>query len=778
MAKKQRKREYLRLRGDTGHHFRILAVMLVLGLGAFVPVAFQLYSLMISQYDYYSRLALRNQTRTTVVTADRGTIYDRNMNILAISQSVENVYLDPHELKQSKADIADIAKTLGEILDLDPDWISQQAKDTSMRYKQIAARISEKTAAVIRSYMNENGISGIHLEPNSQRYYPYGTLAAQVIGFTNASNTGSEGIEAAYDRYLQGVAGKVITTKGNNEMDMPYSYEKYIASQPGCSLVLTLDTTVQACLEKQMQNAIDRYQVQNGAFGVVMNVKTGEILAMATLGSYDPNQYLEILDPVVQEELKKLGEDYRSYPQDSAAYQNGLKAYQKALNQAQLKQWRNRVISDGYEPGSTFKVLTMAAALDCGAIDLNTSFHCSGSEQIPGRSQLLHCWRSAGHGAEKTPQALQNSCNIAFAHIALKLGGERFYEYIQKFGVTEKTGIDLTGESKGVFFSQELVTNTDKWGTASLTSGSFGQTFKLTPLQLVTAIASVVNGGYLMEPYIVSEVVDAQGNTVLKQEPTVRRQTISTETSQIMCQLIRSVVTDGTAKNASVAGYSIGGKTGTSEKIDVFDENGQRVLDKIVSFVGIAPMEDPEYIVLVALDTPSRSTGLYISGGVMAAPTVGAVMADILPYLGAKQSFAEGDVAGKSVVMPDLTGLTQKEAQKLLKEQSLTAVFSGTAETITGQIPAAGQTVPGGSQVLLYLGDSPGEQTVTVPNFAGMTRQQASDAAGALGLYILPKGNLDISPGVTATIQSISPGTQVSLGTTIEITFTDPKAAD
>ncbi|MBP3478161.1 MAG: PASTA domain-containing protein [Oscillospiraceae bacterium] len=778
MAKSKRKQVYSRIRGDTGHHYRILAVMLILGIAAFVPVGAQLYSLMVGQYDYYSQLALRNQTRTTTVTADRGTIYDRNMNILAISQSVENVYLDPHELKQSKADVAAISQTLGKILELDPAWITEQAKDTSMRYKQIAARISEDTAAQIRSYINENGISGIHMEPNSQRYYPGGTLAAQVIGFTNASNTGSEGIEAAYNSYLEGTAGKVITTKGNNEMDMPYSYEKYVASRPGCSVILTMDTTVQACLEKQMQNAIDRYAVQNGAFGMVMNAKTGEILAMATLGNYDPNNYLEITDHEALSEIERLKNTYLSYPQDSDAYQKGLVAYKEALTAARLKQWRNRVLSDGYEPGSTFKVLTMAAALDCGAIDLNTSFHCSGSEQIPGRAQRLHCWRSTGHGSEQTPQALQNSCNIAFAHIALKLGGERFYEYIEKFGVTEKTGIDLAGESKGVFFSKELVTDTDKWGTASLTSGSFGQTFKLTPLQLVRAIASVVNGGYLMEPYIVSEVVDADGNTVLKQEPTVIRQTISGETSKTMCQLIESVVTDGTAKNASVAGYSIGGKTGTSEKIDVFDENGQRVLDKIVSFVGIAPMDDPEYIVLVALDTPSRSTGLYISGGVMAAPTVGAVMADILPYLGVKQSFSEEDIAGKTVVMENLTGMTAKEAQKVLEEQTLTAVLSGSGETVTAQIPAAGQSLPGGSQVLLYLGEEPSEAMVTVPDFLGMTRQQASDAAGALGLYILPKGNLDISPGVTATIQSVAAGTQVSPGTTIQLEFTDTKAAD
>ena len=778
MAKHGKRKEYARVRMDSGQHQRILAVAAVLGLLAFIPVALRLYDLMVAEYDYYAARALRNQTRTTTVTADRGNIYDRNMNILASSQSVENVYLDPHELKQSKADVEQIANTLGQILELDPAWIRKQAGDITMRYKQIASRISEETAARIRAYINENKISGIHLEPSSQRYYPYGTLASQVIGFTNASNTGSEGVEAAYNSYLEGSAGKVITTKGNNEMDMPYSYERYVASQSGCSVVLTLDATVQACLEKQMEAAISRYAVKNGAFGIVMDVNTGEILAMATLGGYDPNNYLEIADTNTLQRLGELKSSYLAQPENSQAYELGKKEYQQALTAARLKQWRNRCLSDGYEPGSTFKVLTMAAALDCGAIDLNTSFYCKGAERIPGRSQLLHCWRSAGHGAEKTPQALQNSCNIAFAHIALKLGGERFYDYVQRFGVLEKTGIDLAGESKGIFFDKALVTDTDKWGTASLTSGSFGQTFKLTPLQLVRAIASVVNGGNLMEPYIVSEVLDADGNTVLKQEPTVLRQTISPETSKTMCELIRSVVTEGTAKNASVAGYSIGGKTGTSEKIDVLDDNGQPTLDKIVSFVGIAPMDDPQYIVLVALDTPSRETGIYISGGVMAAPTVGAVMADILPYLGVEQTFTEEDVAGKTVVLEDMTGLSAKEAEKRLKAVSLTARTVGTGDTVTGQLPAPGETVPGGSQVLLYMGETPVTSQVRVPDFIGMNRAQAADAALNAGLYILAAGNMELAPNVTVTAQSIAPGTQVSQGTTIRLEFTDTKAAD
>ena len=373
---------------------------------------------------------------------------------------------------------------------------------------------------------------------------------------------------------------------------------------------------------------------------------------------------------------------------------------------------------------------------------------------------------------------MQNSCNLAFAHIALKLGGEKFYEYIEKFGILEKTGIDLSGESKGVFFDRSLIVDTEKWGTASLTSASFGQTFKITPLQLVRAIASVVNGGYLMEPYLVSEVIDEQGNTVLKQEPTVVRQTISKETSDVMRTLIQSVVEEGTAKNAQVAGFSIGGKTGTSEKIDVFDENGQRVLDKIVSFVGIAPMEDPQYIVLVALDTPSRSTGIYISGGVMAAPTVGAVMADILPYLGLQQHFTEENIASKQIVVEDLTDMTRKDAENILRKQSLTACFIGSGDTVTGQIPSAGKTVPGGSQMIVYMGEEMPEVTVQVPDFTGMNRAQATITAGELGLFVLHRGNSELSTRVVVTSQSIPAGTLTAAGTTIQLEFTDTAARD
>ena len=775
---KKRRKTYRRIRGDSGQLRRIRIVMAVLGLVAFVPVVGQLYNLMVDQFDTYSALALSNQSRSTSITPERGIIYDRNMNILAASKTVENVYIDPRELHQTGMDIAAVSEALSAILDVDAEKVEQLANDQTKRYHLVKNRVEESLAAKVRQYINENDITGIHLEPNTERYYPYETLAAQVIGFTNASNEGAEGIEASYDAYLSGQAGKVSTTKGNNEMDMPYSVERYLSGQTGASVVTTLDMTVQACLEQGMQDAIDQYDVQNGAFGMVMDVDTGEILAMATLGSYDPNNYLEITDKDTSAELEQLRLDYLRYDEESQEYADGKTAYRQALVNARLKQWRNRCLSDGYEPGSTFKTITLASAIDCGAVDLNTHFSCSGAEQIPGRSQLLHCWRSAGHGGQTTAQALQNSCNLAFAHIALKMGGERFYEYIQAFGITVKTGIDLSGESSGVFFSKELVTNTDKWGTASLTSGSFGQTFKVTPLQLVRAIAAVVNGGYLLEPYIVSEVVDEAGNTLLKQEPTVLSQPISEQTSEIMCGLIESVVTEGTAKNAAVVGFRVGGKTGTSEKIDVFDENGQRVLDKIVSFVGIAPMDDPRYIILIALDTPSRETGMYISGGVMAAPTVGAVLEDILPYLEVSRSYAEDDPAGTTVTVPELTGLTKKEAEKALGDTGIKMLAVGDSEYVTAQLPSAGQTVPGGSQILVYFGEDAEQETVEVPDFSGMTVAQAAEVAANAGLCLLTSGNPDLTLPLQVLTQYPAAGTSVEPGSVIELKFTDRTARD
>ena len=756
----------------------IFAMMICLGILSFCAVAGMLVKLMLIDHNKYEEKAIRNQTRTTSVTASRGTIYDRNMNVLAASSSVENIFLDPLELEQNKVDVDALSNALARILDLDASWIKEQAADVKYRYKMLKRRQTQEICDQVREYISANKIIGVHLEPDSMRYYPYGTLAAQLLGFTNTENVGSEGLESYYNSYLEGTAGAVITTKGNNETEMLYSYEKYYQASDGDSVVLTIDTTVQYYLEKQLQDAVDRYDVKNGAFGIVFDVNSGDIVAMSTLGSYDPNQYLEIYDTEKNDELTQLYEEAAKLPEGSAERTAAFEAYNNAVAAARLKQWRNRCVSDGYEPGSTFKIITLASALDSGAVTLNDHFYCGGSEKFEGRSQTLSCWRLAGHGAETTAEALQNSCNIAFAHIGLQMGGDTMYDYCRAFGLMEKSGIDLPGEASGLFHSRERLADNANYGTSYLISTSFGQTVKPTPIQLVRAIAAVVNGGYLLEPHVVSEVVDSDGNVVQKNSRTVVRQVISEETSKTMCQLIESVVTEGTAKNAQVVGYRIGGKTGTAEKTDQRDENGSLTRDKIVSFVGIAPMDDPKYVVLVALDTPSSSSGYYISGGQMGAPTVAAIFEDILPYLGVEGEYSAEDMSRVAVRMPNVVGLTEAEANKRLEENYLNYRIIGDGDKIVSQIPAHGRELPGNSTVLLYTDDSMPTDQVTVPDLSGLTVAQANQALADCGLYMQAKGVDSSASYVIAAQQDIDPGVQVARGTMIVVTFIDTTATD
>ncbi|MDD3164365.1 MAG: penicillin-binding transpeptidase domain-containing protein [Oscillospiraceae bacterium] len=758
-------------------NIRMIVVLLLGTVVLFVPLYLMLYYDMITEHDRYEGEATENQTRSTSVSASRGTIYDRNMNILAISSTAENVFLDPNEIATKNQNLGVIASGLADILDVDADWIRKQAEDTTMRYKVIARKIDSDHSEQVRAFINENDLSGIHLEPDSKRYYPNTSLASQVLGFVNTDNTGTEGIEAKYDSYLEGTAGKIITTKGNNGAEMLYQYEKYYEASDGDSIVLTLDSTAQYYLEKNMQAAIDQYDVQNGAFGILMDVNSGEVLAMATLGGFDPNTYLSIYDEPTDQALEQLYATAMSYPKGSEAYQSAIDEYNSGVAAARLSQWRNRCVSDGYEPGSTFKLITLASALEEGAITLDSTFYCGGAtNDIKGRTEPLNCWKPAGHGTETTAQALQNSCNIAFARIGIALGGDKLYDYIDAFGLMEKTGIDLPGESSGLFFSRGVLA--DQKSDASLCSVSFGQTFKITPVQLVRAVSAVVNGGYLLEPYAVSEILDENGSPIQKNERTVLRQVISEDTSKTMRTLMESVVTEGTAKNARVAGYRIGGKTGTSEKIDEYDENGVLVEDKIVSFIGVAPIDAPKYVCLVALDTPSTATGIYISGGVMAAPTVRDVMADVLPYLGVDPEYSGEDAALVDVTVPYLIGMTEAEAADALKQVNLQYRVVGDGETVTDQIAASGSQIPGESTVVLYMGGEKQTDLVTVPNIMGMSIENANRAITNAGLYIKLKGATDASSTVVATDQSTQGGLQVARGTVITVEFTDYSAQD
>lgn len=753
---------------------RTAVLMGLFGAAVFIPLILKLISLQIIQFDTLSQLAADNQTRISNITPARGTIYDRNMNVLAISADVENVCIDPNELSLSGQDLDAIADNLSALLCISKEKITGLMADTSYRYQIVKRKVEQQEAAAVRDYISREKITGVYLEPDTKRYYPYGALASQVLGFVGSDNVGLDGVEAACDGALTGQNGSITAAKGNYGTQMQFHFEQYADAVNGNDVVLTIDQTVQEILEKHMQEAINQYDVQNGAFGVVMDVNTGDILAMATLGGYDPNNYAVIYNAKTSEELEQ---QYNEAMEAEGEFQEQLlDAYNTAVANARLSQWRNRVISDGYEPGSTFKSITLASALEEGAVSLSDSFYCSGSTTIKGRTRALHCWRSAGHGQQSTAEALQNSCNVAFANIGIRMGGEKLYEYVHKFGLTEKTGIELGGEASGIFFDEATLSNPDSY--ASLSSAAFGQTFKITPIQLVRAVAAVVNGGYVLEPHVVHQVLSPEGDVVETKGRTVLRQAISEETSQTMCQLLESVVSQGTAKNAQIAGYRIGGKTGTSEKIDVFDEDGNPVQDKIVSFVGIAPMDDPQYICLVALDTPSRETGYYISGGQMGAPTVRDVLADILPYLGIQPDYSEEAVQRTDVSMPEVSGMALSDAKKALEEKNLTCRTVGQGDTVQGQVPAAGAIIPGGSETVLYLDAAPEQTEISVPDVTGKDAETANRLITQAGLYMKIIGATGNGGTILATRQTPAAGEAAEKGAVVEVEFSDLGARD
>ena len=765
---------------------RTLVLMVLFGVVVFIPLIVTLYNLMIRDHDYYEAQAIDNQTRYTSLSASRGQIFDRNMNVLASSKTVETVFIDPNEIAQEMAKpensnlLDHIARGLSEILDVSTDFVYKQAEDKAFRYKVIRRKIPEELADEVRSFVSENEIKGVYLETDAQRYYPYSSLAAQVMGFVSTDNVGSEGLEAYYDSYLQGTAGKVVTTKGNYGSEMLYTYEKYYDASDGDSLVTTIDQTVQHYLEKNLETAIEKYDIINGAFGIVMDVNSGQILAMANLGSYDPNNYQEIYDQALAGQLEAQYQDALLLDKDSDAYQEAMSAYNQAVAAERLRQWRNRCVSDGYEPGSTFKLVTLAAALDCGAVTENSTFYCGGHETFNDREQEVSCWKAAGHGMQTTMEALGHSCNIAFGHIGVNMTRKTFVEYFKAFGFLEKTGVDLPGEASGLFWAE------DKFSVANLISASFGQTFRVTPMEQVRAVAAIVNGGYLLKPYVVSQVLDSDGNIVKSNERTVLRQVISEETSATMCKMMEYVVTDGTAGSAKTPGYRVGGKTGTSEKIDTYDENGKPVEDKIVSFIGVAPIDDPKYVVLVALDTPNYVAGTsytphnqYISGGLMAAPTVRDVFLDILPYLGVEPDYSSDDIRGVNITLPDVIGMTEDEAAALLSGKSITYRTVGQGSTVTDQLPSPGAEVPGNSEIILYFGNAvKTTEQVEVPDFVGYGIADVDYLATNAGLYIQAKGTDHRDEYVTVAYQDIEPGTMVDRGTTITVEFTTGGASD
>ena len=729
---------------------RSFVLMILMGVVMFVLLFFRLFDLQITRHEELQGKAVNQQTRRTVVTANRGTIYDAGGNILAISSSAETIILSPLEIDNAVNDTENpvswtkesLAAGLAEILGKDASAIRKRMDNVKSQYEVIQLRADEDTAAKVRSYVDENKIAGVHLVADTKRYYPYGSLAAQVIGFVGDENTGLYGLEAYYEKELEGQSGLVISSKDQAENDMLYTYEQYFAAKNGSDLTLTLDTTIQYYLEKGIESMVDKFSAANGASGIVMDAKTGGILAMASYPNYDLNDFLTVSDQTLQERIER-GES--------------------TVADMQLLQWRNKALNDTYEPGSTFKILTLSAALEEGVVDKTTTVNCGGSVSISGYT--IHCSNKNGHGLQTLVQSVGNSCNPAFINYGLRIGSEKFYEYMRSFGLMNTTGIDLGGEAVGVFAADSSFTQLD------LACYAFGQNFTVTPLALIAAQAACVNGGYLHTPYLVERIADSDGNVTYRHDDTPVRQVISEQTSATVRECLEYVVASGTGKNGQVAGYRIGGKTGTADK-------GQTG-DVVVSFLCFAPADDPQVIMLITMDTPSRATGTYVSGGNMVAPTASTVMAEILPYLGVEPSYSAEELLGMDTTVPNVIGMSVEEAKAKLKDRALSYKIVGDGETITDQTPAGGAIIPGKSSVILYAGEEKSTDKCVVPHLIGKTPSEANTTATAAGLLIRFSGTTGSeSSSVRVLSQSIDEGTEVEAGTVITVQLGDTSVTD
>jgi len=748
-----------RQRANSSMFCRIIILMIVFGAVIFMGLLVRLFYLQVIQHDFYEEKAVSQQTRSTTVTADRGTIYDAKGNILAISATVQTLILSPLDVQEDNMDQDAIVNGLVEILGLDADKLRERLQKTNSAYEILRKNIEEDQADELREFIAKYHLSaGLYLVPDSKRYYPYSTMASQVIGFINADKAGAYGIEAKYEDELSGESGRVVIAKNAAGTEMLSRYANYVDAVDGDNLTLTIDATIQSYAEKILAEGIETYDIQNGGFCIVMNPNTGAVLAMASSPNYDLNDYSTLTDTELYTSLKSQL-DSGTITEDE---------YWAQISSAQLEQWRDKNLGDTYEPGSTFKALVLAAALEEGVVDDNTMFYCPGYAVVAGTR--INCSKHSGHGSQNLAQAVQNSCNPAFIAIGQKLGAEKFYDYMEKYGLMEKTGIDLPSETVGQLWSREDFTG--DYGITSLATASFGQRLTVTPIRLITSIASVINGGYLLTPYVVQSVTDSDGNTVYNAEKQVVRQTVSSEVSSKVREILESVVSEGTGKNAYQAGYRIGGKTGTSETL----VEGRY----IVSFMGFAPADDPQVIVLLAYDNPKEvgstnltAGGYYISGGNMAAPMAGQLIAEILDYMGVEKEYTEDELASADVTVPNVVGCTEEAAAESLQSNGLSYRTVGSGATVTAQIPAKGATIPGNSEVILYMGEQAPTDEVEVPDLSGMTVNEVKEAFSSLGLYLRSTGTTD-SPDVDiANNQDINAGSMVDRGTVIEVRFTN-----
>ena len=737
----------------------IIAVGCLITLVGFPCVFYQLWKLCLSNYsDELRRGAAQQQMENAVIPAKRGNIYDRNGNTLAQSATVWNVIISPKTIKEADDNLKagespmaqKVATHLSNILDgVTYQGVMDLTAKTGSQYERVKMRITSPVREQILKAEEDYGLKGISFEESTRRFYPYGSFASTVLGFCNEEG-GAYGIEAYYNKILAGKPGRQLSARNAVGNEMDYDYKEQIPAEDGQSLVLTIDEVVQHYLEKALETALVAHNPAKRISGIVMDVNSGEILAMSTKEDFDPNNYSAVTNAKAMERLEGLtGEEYETQ-----------------LGKERFNQWRNKAVSDPYEPGSVFKLVTLASAIESGNAHETDTFYCNGVLQVANRS--IHCWKTSGHGQESLTQILINSCNPGFMTLGQRMGAETFSKYFEAFGLTERTGIDIPGEAESIYHRVENM------GIVELSSSSFGQTFKVTPIQMITADVAAINGGYLLKPFVVKQVLDADGNVVESHERTVRRQVISNETSKMVASMAEKVVSEGSGNGAYVAGYRVGGKTGTSQKLDQLDEYGQ-VTDHVLSFFGFAPAEDPKVAVLVLIDEPELKSAY---GSVIAAPVVGAIMSDILPYLDIEPKYTEEELEKREIYVKDVVGQKPHEAQSIMANAGLQGRLMGNGASVIKQVPAAGSPVPKGSTVILYTDEETEAPIVEVPNIVGLSGTEANKKIVSSRLNLRIVGTEIDEEGAMAVSQSPEAGEMLEIGSVITVTFVNQNAAE
>lgn len=731
-------------------------LLIFLGFGL---VVVSLFRWQIVRGEELSARAIDQSLQSTTVPAMRGTIYDSTgTKVLATSASVWTVVLEPNYLngndEGSEALRRTVAKGLSEILEMDEEEIYEKTGERSY-FSYLKRRIESDTRDEINEFLKKNKISnGVRMIADFKRYYPYGTVASNVLGFTGYDSQGLDGLELYYDEELRGTAGRLVTAKNARGTNMPFEYEQYNGAQNGNDLVLTINETVQSILEKYLAEGVEKYKVKNGAVAVMMNVNTGAIVALAANPNYDPNDPYTIQDETILKEIAALPEAEQ----------------EQATINAWYKQWRNKAVSDTYYPGSVFKMCTGAMGLEEGVVTEQSTFTCTGNIAVEGVKDGISCWKHVGHGAETFEQGLYNSCNPWFIHLGSLLGAETFCKYREAFGMTQQTGIDLPGEAVNLYHDVEDM------GPAELATEAFGQNFSITPIQMITACAAIANGGYLVKPHMVERIVDSEGNIVKTADTGYRRQIISQKTAESITSILHFNAYHGTASGGQVAGYRVCGKTGTSEKMDKWNQDRSKPMQYIASYCGFAPVEDPQYALLVYFDEPDGAANGGLTGGnAVAGPIFAKMMGEVLPYLGVEAKYTEEEYENLDMVSPSVVGMTLSEAYQYLDEMGLSYSVVGDedeATTVTQQIPESGSDLPKGGTVVLYTKNYEESETmVEVPDFKDYDMANCAYLAGINNVQISVEGA--VSDTAKVTMQDIPAGTQVKQGTVITLVFVD-----